>query len=402
MPAPPPPTTAHAARRAVFGRARHDTGEPADGARIAVGRQRTHAGPDGAFRLDSTNDDDALVATLAGCEPAVVDAVARHPDVEAGRQLEVVLRRTALTIRGVLVGVDGGPCPGWNLCLHGGTTPAGHDGLPELSAEDFAAGAKAVEAPVADERDLLSGKPRQHNPNHRIVGDDGAFVVAGLRPGRHYVLRAWNESTLQTVLSSPVAAGTQGYRFVVPPGEWRDRAYGRAIDRHGGPIAGVRVRLTMRVHDNGSGHTSYQTGQEVRTDADGRFAFQRVPREDLLLRFDGPDVESLYREFPAAEAGLDLLVPLACRLRFRIEPTPALPVPTSVLVLDAAHKPLRLEQQIAEGTSRGGERMDLPASGVAEFTVGDAAAWLVLERDGAELRRLPLQLRRGEIAIVRG
>ena len=204
-------------------------------------------------------------------------------------------------------------------------------------------------------------------------------------------------------MSSPaILAGTSGYRFVVPPGDWRERVYGRVIDRRGGAIADVRVRLTMRVHTSARGE-SYETGQEVRTGADGRFEFHRVVREDLLLRFDGRDVQSKYEELPAAAAGEDLLVVLGCECALRFEPAPGLPAPTAIRVLDQDDKALRIERQIDVGTTEAGSRLAIPAgSSPVVLRVGDSACWLVRECEGHGERRVRVWVQRGELTKVQG
>jgi hypothetical protein len=387
--------------RTVRGRVVFASGQPAAEVTVAIATDRTETTADGAFQLECTSDDAALVATRIGHEPTVVAAVATQPEVVEGRELTVVLLGPALTITGWLVQTDGTPCAGWHLDLHGGGTYVDTEGAdvaglgaplrPMFLAEDLAAGAH---------EESLGGWTLAKNPNDQRVGADGAFSIGGLRTGCDYVLRARNETTLQTVKSLPIRAGTQGLRFVVPEGSWRERVHGRVIDRNGGAIAGVRVRLTMRVHRNGNGET-YETGQEDRTWANGQFTFTHVPHEDLLLRFDQGDIESLYHAFPATDPGNDLLITLSSPCRFRCEPAANLPAPTTLRVLDEHQCPLRVGHEVRPGHSTGGLRLAMPALG-GEFQVSDRAAWLVFEVDEQEIRRLPLRLRRGEATLVRG
>lgn len=383
----------------VRGRVLLPSGEPAADASVRIGGRATQAAADGAFEL-RCQDGEALVAFLAGFEPVCIDDVAQQPAVRARQRLDVQLPGASLTIDGQLVTADGAPAKGWFLRLHGGTTDCADDGHPPLTAEDFAAGAM-----VARAQELQSnGWPlaQRRSPNETLVGDDGRFRVAGLRRGHDYVLRAWNQTTLQTAISPPIPAGASGYRFVVPAGEWRERVFGRVIDRQGGAIAGVRVRLTMRVHRSARGE-SYETGQEARTTGDGSFEFRRVVRDDLLLRFDGPDVRSKYVELPAAAPGEDLLVQLGCECVLQFEPAPGVPLPTAVRVLDQAGNALRFTRQIREGESQSGQRLPTPGgASVLTLRVGDDACWLVLEREGQGERRVPVRVQRGEVATVRG
>jgi hypothetical protein len=388
-----PPANARSLRT-VVGRVQLPSGQPVANVTVAIGARRTKTPLDGTFRLEFTNDQDALVATGRGHEPAVLDAVGTRPEVIEGRELVVTLPGPAATITGWLVDTDGNSCTGWHVDLHSGGTDCGDDGLPKLMAEDLAAGA-----------DDLPADWRQHaaattSPNDQKVGGDGSFLIGGLRTGRDYVLRARNERTLQTVRSEPIRAGTQGLRFVVPAGTWREQVTGRAIDRNGGAIPGVRVRLTMRVHRNGY-RESYETGQEVRTGPDGGFAFSHVPCEDLLLRFDQADIESLYYELPGTHPGQDVVVNLSSQCRFRCEPAANLPATATLRVLDVLDRPLQVLLRSPNADAIGGQRLAVPPEG-GEFAVSDQACWLVFEVDERVVRRLPIRLRRGEVTVVRG
>ncbi|MFY9341013.1 MAG: hypothetical protein WAT39_00895 [Planctomycetota bacterium] len=337
--------------------------------------------------------DDDLCAWLVGYEPAVVADVAQLPDVLAGRPIDVPLRGASSTIDGWLVLADGTSAKGWRAHLHGGTTPVDDSQLPALTAEDLAAGG-------GDDVDPNSQRPVRINPNLRETGDDGAFTFGGLRRGQDYVLRAWNQQTLQTASSSPVLAGTRGYRFVVPPGSFREHVNGRAIDRNGGGVPGVLVRLTMRAHKHGA-RESYETGQRVQTDGEGRFRFAQVIREDLLLRFDGEQVMSAQHELRANDPGIDLLVRLSMLCRFRVEPDPNAPAPTSIRVLDTQQQPLRITYQLGKDRMAG-QRIRWPDVAGQDLGVSDEAVWLVLEVEQREVRRVPLHLRSGVATVVRG
>lgn len=379
----------------VHGRVLLANRAPAAGAGLHAGGSSTHADAGGAFTLVVDDPNADLVAWHPGQQPVVLTEVALHPDVVAGRAIEVVLAGTPLQIDGWLRLADGTPATGWHLMLHGGTLPSGDAGLPPASAEDFAAGAGA---PNADRSSLMH--VRDH-PNVMAIGDSGAFAVHGLRLGCAYTLRAWNASTLQTVVSAPIPAGTRGYIFVVPPGSWRDRVRGRTIARDGAPVHGVRVRLSMRVHQNGDSE-AYETGQEVRTDADGWFSFLRVPHEALLLRFDGDDVVSSQHELGAHAPADDLLIQLQTLCRLRCLRAPDTPRACSLRVLDAQQNDLRVTWEGVAGHRHGGTRIQWPEGEPSiQLGVSDAAVWLILEVDGTEVRRVAVNLRRDEMTVIR-
>lgn len=387
-------TDATPARRTdgtVRGRVVFADGGPAAGAGVHAGGSAIHTGGDGTFTVEVQEPDADLIVWLAGQQPTVVTGVLQHPDVVAGRAIEVVLDGPPQTIDGWLRLADGTPATGWHLMLHGGTLPTGDEGVPRASAEDFAAGAQRVRS---------GSRMRLDHPNVLQIGDSGAFAVHGLRSGANYTLRAWNESTLQVALSTPIPAGSRGHVFVVPPGNWRDYVRGRTIGNDGGPMGDARVRLTLLVHRN-DGFENYVAGQEVRTDANGWFRLEHVPHVDLLLRFDGDDVLPHRYELLADDPGDDLLVTLHAMCRVRCLRGPSGAAVDSLRVLDARNGAMSMTSRIGPGQTRRSPRTAWAEEQAAiEFAVSDAAAWLVLEADRSEIGRVPLRLRRGEEQVV--
>ncbi|HEX6811582.1 MAG TPA: carboxypeptidase-like regulatory domain-containing protein [Planctomycetota bacterium] len=394
------PAAPHAERVAAAGelkgRVLFETRSPAAGASVRIGATETKAGPDGSFALprDKVGSADDLVATLTGYEPAVIESVAQSEAFRSDRVLEVVLPGMAWSIDGFLLDMNGAPCEGWKLELHRGTD-CGQISFPNVLAEDLAAGARVQ---AVDPRAAPAGAAQAVNPNMQTIGTDGAFHIGGLRRGRQYVLRAWNERTLRTVFSDPIPAGAARYVFRVGAADNRERVWGRAVDRSGAPIADVRVRLTMRVHEV-PGRTSYQTGAHVRTGGDGTFEFKDVPRENLLLRFDHRDIDSYYHDLLAEDPGADLRIQLACLCRFRYEALPGAAAARSLRVLDANEKGLRITRQIGENSTESRTWYEIASGRSPDLMVSDAAAWLSLQfGDGSE-KRVPMQLLRGQVTI---
>ena len=397
------PPAPHGERIAVTGQLRgrvlFDTREPANGARVRIGAAEAQMEQDGSFVVprDRVSRDADLVAMLEGYEPAVIDDLALTPEFRSDDVLDVVLPGRALAIDGWLVETGGAPCEGWQLELYRGTD-CGVVGFPNLLAEDLAAGGRAEKQ---DPR-LAPGGPQQVvNPNLQKIGKDGAFSIKGLRRGHDYVLRAWNERTLRTVLSEPIPAGATRYVFTVPNGERRERVWGRVVDRRDMPIADVRVRLSMRVHEV-EGRTSFQTGGQVRSGPDGSFEFKDVPRENLLLRFDGKEIDSYYHEFPATDPGADLRIKLACMCRFRYEALPGVAAASTLRVLDGNEKPMRITRQLGQGSSEINVQYPIENGRSPDLMVSDTAAWLLLQTGDGHQRRVPMPLSRGDITIVRG
>lgn len=385
--ASPQPLESHGA---LTGRVVRQNGDPAHGAIVQLGRHRATADERGEFAIE-TGDVEAdadLVAVFIGDQPAVVaDVLATN----GTRPLNIVLDGAALPIDGWLLDADGLPCEGWNLELYRGTV-GGWDLFPPMLAEDVAAGGR-LDLEGVDQ----NGWPlRDSGPNRQLIGEDGAFHVRGLRRGRDYVLRAWNEQTLQTVVSEPFRAGARGVVFTVPDVGVRPRVNGIVRSRFGAPIPGVRVRLTMRVHQSG-GSTSFQTGQTCKTDAQGRFEFVDVLRQELLLRFTGGHVRSLYSEFPSEEdgVGLDIVLTTSCAIRFE-----SARACDEIVLLDAELKPLKVSRKLEPGRTTSGRSVPLEDGKSTELSVPDDACWVLVRNGGEDVARLALKLEPGPVQVV--
>ena len=395
-PAPAPGPSIAARPHHLRGRLTLDTGSVVPDALVLLGPRETKTEADGAFTFatEGLAADVDLVAIVQGHQPAVVNAVLTTPQAQRGERIEVVLPGPALSIAGTLYDGDGSPGEGWMLELSDGTRTA-IGAFPPLTAEDLAAGA------VRGGADRQGMPADAASPNRQRVAAHGGFRVGGLRAGRSYLLRAWNELTLEDVRSEAIPAGTERYVFRVSSASRRELVWGHVVDRRGTPLEGVRVRLTMRVH-SGDSTTSYQTGQEQTTGSDGAFEFTSVPRRDLLLRFTASHVASLYREFPADEAGVGLRVELSTLCALRFESLPGLAAPDALRALDASGAALRMDQEVSPGVTRGGYQLELAEGPSATIRVADAAVVLVLLKESVELRRVPISLSRADTLLVRG
>ena len=386
----------------LTGHVRLESGAAAVGAHVRIGKAVcvTETGGAFAFRRKSIRSGDTLVATMAGQQPALVAAVVETAAFRNGSDLEVVLPGRAWTIDGWLVDDHGAPCPGWKLELYRGTA-CGAISWPNLLAEDLAAGAEVSEVHVLGDGHAPLDRPSPtSNPNLQIIDSDGAFRIGGLCRDRDYVLRAWHTDTLRTVISPAIPAGTSRYVFTVPAAMCRERVWGRTLDRHGVPIAGVRVRLTMIEHQIDS-WSSYRTGQAVTTAVDGSYEFRQVPRQDLLLRFDSPEVVGRNHELNAADSGADLETRLACTCRFHYEAGAGAVAPTALRMLDADENALRLRRQLGPGRSTSSTVSAIEDGRTPELEVSDAAAWLELRTRTHVLRRVPVQLNRNQPNVLR-
>ena len=386
----------------LTGHVRLESGDAAVGARVRIGKAVcvTDTGGAFAFSRKSIRSGDALVATMTGQQPAVVAAVVETAAFRNGSDLDVVLPGRAWTIDGWLVDDLGAPCQGWKIELYRGTA-CGAISWPNVLAEDLAAGAEVSAVSALGEGHAPLDRPSPtSNPNLQILDSDGAFRIGGLCKDRDYVLRAWNTDTLTTVISSAIPSGTSRYVFTVPAATCRDRVWGRTLDHHGVPIAGVRVRLTMIEHQVES-WSCYRTGQTVTTAVDGSYEFRQVPRQDLLLRFDSPEVVGRNHELKAADSGADLETRLACTCHFHYEAGAGAVAATALRILDADEHALRLRRQLGPGRSISTTVSVIEDGRTPVLEVSDAAAWLELRTRNHVLQRVPVQLNRNQPNVLR-
>jgi hypothetical protein len=376
----------------------------AEGASVAFGPFATSCGPGGWFDLALDEEEllvsiraqlfrtrgsfareDALVAWHDGWVPAfqrdfgvLVEEALGRPAPRELAPVELVLASRSLEIRGTLLDRNGAPAAGWRFALLDGELVAKGDYRP-FSAEDLASGTET----------------------HQTTGDDGSFAFRGLTPEKSYRVRAWHGRTLEQVVSPPIPAGTLDVLLRAPGERWRAVVDGVVVGLDGTPLPDVRCRLSMNEYRT-EGGAWMNSGQDVRTDAAGRFAFVDVPPAEIFIRFSGygsgtelelqPDVE--YR---------GIRVELVRSAEFHFESSIPPRAPCSLSVLDEAGEPLPVEVPLTEDYSRSRtmRRLPLSAEGTAHARVSELARWLVVLDGERELARLPLTIQYGELARLR-
>src|SRR5262245_16146619 len=327
--------------------------------------------------------EDALVAWYDGWVPVirgdfgvvVERALSRSPPSEL-EPVDLVLTGPSLEIRGTLLDRTGAPAEGWRFSLLDGELVARGDYRP-FSAEDLASG----------------------TDSHQKTGVDGGFAFRGLTPEKSYRVRAWNERTLEQVVSEPIPAGTLDVLLRAPNEPWRAVVDGVVVGLDGTPLADVRCRLSMNEYQVG-GSAWMTTGQEVTTDSLGRFAFVDVPPTEVFVRFNGFG-SGTQLALPRAEPCRDLRIELARAGELHFEASPRWPKPDTVRVLDDAGERLTLEYDFGEGASHSTRDLPLSSPGTCDARVSERARWLVLLQGEQELVRLPLVIRYGEVTSVR-
>ena len=364
----------------VFGPFRTET-DARGGFQLAIFEPRAAEGP-GREDGYSFASDTALVAYLDGWVPAVraefgtqVMKLLRE-EVRQVPPLELLLGGPALTLGGTVIERTGLPGEGWRIALLDGT-PAHRDEYRPFSVEELASGAST----------------------HLQTGPDGRFDFRCLEAGRSYRVRAWNQGTLEQLISALTPAGTTDLVLRATDVGWRTFVEGVVVGLDDLPIPGVRCRLSMNEYrtENGAWMNS---GQTVTTDAAGRFAFADVPPAEIFIRYDDSGASGEYDLSPD-DPGHRLRLVLMRSGELVFEARDPRQGPWSLVVLDEAGEQLPLERDLGPGRSFSSRELPLSSDGTARARVSERACWLVPVRDGLELARLPLTIRHGENTLVR-
>ena len=397
-------------------------GAPCPGARVALGLTSVVSDSDGAFAisLQRAGSPGELVAAKAGALPARL--LPRHGD---GTSVEhwpnpLVLRlgQPPLAISGRVVTEDGQPVAGAEVWV-ANPEPFGLGGIVPLQLEYLLAGGAlprgAEREPQHADDPLSTGSVTVNSGNpglptasfwYAVADAQGVFTVHGLLP-HDYVLKATDPKTNVQTERDAVAAGSTGVELVVA--RTAEHVWpvlrGTVRSLQGTPIAGVEVRLvslsfamSARVPGGRYEGHAIRYRKEVRTGADGTFALQDVARAGTSLHVSGDAV--IPANVPLGRDIDPLTVVASVEARCHVE----------VLLADASEADA-ISARDAEGTGvdlvviRGGanryeSKMRLFDGKSGVFALGERAAVLVLKKENATVREVPLQLRPGAVTLV--
>jgi hypothetical protein len=238
---------------------------------------------------------------------------------------------------------------------------------------------------------------RKHPRESSRTDAGGCFRVGGLRD-RVYRLRAWNEANCLVLVSEPVAAGTKDFELRIPADAMRPRVRGHVVSKRGFPVSDAHVSVAYVTRRFPGGSYASQTCEPVTTGDGGAFELPNVPRRDVLLAVSSSMVDTTHVEIPPDASGDDVRVEVEVSCRFRVEPRPGDPVEW-IQVLDETGKALSVTVHRPDQTSIHSALRRWP-DGFPICTVSERASVLVLSRGQEELRRVPVDLRPGEVQIV--
>jgi hypothetical protein len=308
---------------------------------------------------------------------------------------------------------SGKPQEGWRVFLADPTFFGATDEIP-AHVEGILSGA-------AERRELekrIAGAPEGSDPGALlrelstvfwtfvITDAGGNFELQGLFD-RNYRVAVLDPKSLLRFESGPFAAGTRDALVRVPGASFVEDVHGRVLSMGGKPVPGVTVTPgvdVLRVQIDAHSMSSFDfPAAPVVTDAQGRFRFARLPREQATLNLRGDDIVP-------AEWGNDggigkavgdpknevvIHVELSFHVQVDFEPGSA----DQLLALDADGKQLSIN--LFEGTNTmSTSELHLEGGRSKIFVLGEKAATLVLHKDGKEVHRAPLALAAGQLNRV--
>jgi hypothetical protein len=249
--------------------------------------------------------------------------------------------------------------------------------------------------------DLAEDLARGKNKKVATKSDRGGrFELGGLLT-RDYVVQAYEEGSLLMLRSPPTPAGTQDLVLRVPADAFQ-RLAGVVVARDGTPLADVRVDPILVTASCG-GASSWDHGEGVSTDANGRFELARIPRQYVALQANGDGVMPQSFELDEARPGEELRLSLARRCHFRVElgtaGTAAAATPEFISALDADGVTLSLNSFEGNGWSAS-TYAHLAELGTHPLAVSEDARTLVFWRGDEELGRVALMLVPGEVLVI--
>ena len=365
-------------------------GRPVEGALVSCNLSSTRTDTEGRFTIDVDREyfeglgpyaKDEILAVKQGFFPA------RFEKPLDGWPAFVTLRLEGepLEIRGRVVDESGAGIAGaevWTVDEHGFGVV--------LEDVGNTGGFQSIEAILRGGEEMVT-----------FSGKYGEFVLGGLLAERYRVACLHHRSLLHAEVG-PVQAGTRDVRLVLEGAARCVRVAGRVVSRSGKPVEGIRLYPGMKLprwpfvdEPRFAKH-----GDSTMTDAEGRFAFEKIFPEGLTFQVISPQV--LVMDWrPPADAKLDdLEISIALRCHVQVDLGDRREFAESFVVLDAAGEKIEaLEYQGPMAMVHDPVPIELGRSPVVAIT--EDAKTLVFSKGGEEVGRFPLSLAPGELKIVR-
>src|SRR5258706_467966 len=129
-----------------------------------------------------------------------------------------------------------------------------------------------------------------------ITDSGGGFELQGLLD-RNYRLAVLDPQSMLRFESGSIAAGTHDALVRVPGSAFLEGVHGRVLSAGGRPVAGVTITpgvdgLSVQIDAHSRSSFGFP-GAPIATDAEGRFRFARLPREQAFLTLSSEDIVPL-------------------------------------------------------------------------------------------------------------
>lgn len=346
-------------------------GAPVAKASILFGQNGGTTDDHGAFDVVVTHSQpgEALQAVKRGFQPAVIPDLGQYK-LKSIEGLVLRLGPAALSIQGRVLDLEGAPVAGAHVQVVEGTPAGSHSAYLE---------------DVADDRWQVGVKSDA----------DGRFILGGLSE-RTYRIMAWVEKRGLIAASPPIAAGSSDVELRARASDFQARLTGHVVTRRGVPLEKVDVVIELPTFVS-RGHSQFMTYGRVSTDAAGRFELHDVPLELVQLLVSGRAIHTDSAQLPSPRTDdVEILARIEMRVRLEV----ADPAVDRLGFLDekgqrasvTAHFPHTESQQYELHRADGA---------FAEFSVTDDVATVILKSGDAEVRRVPLDVRRESRVTLR-
>jgi hypothetical protein len=323
------------------------------------------------------------MAVKAGWLPAYADAraVERDGQLVWPDSLVMKLGAQAQEIAGVVLDSQGKPIPRAEVWIADATW-FGLDQHTPLVLECLIAGEGTAASARAD--------------------GAGRFRIRGLE-ARVYKLGALDPATLAAA-TTEAPAGTENATISVSSADLWDRVAGVIVDKRGNPMAGVQVTLgrnTFEIAMGKTGHYSSGGGRlgPVVTGDDGRFEFKNVAKKDVDVMATAPDILPNGMALASAARPDDVRIVVLLRCHMKVELTN----PSDgdqFEVRDGAGRKIGMTT-FSGGMSWGTDVGTLTAGSSEVVAVEETARTLVLLSGGKEVRRVALDLKPGQVNVIK-
>lgn len=340
-------------------------------------------GADGRFELDIGNASSPwLCAAQSGHLPARLHSLAEPPNLASSwpPAIELRLGGPPLTMRGRVLRADGSPLPDPHVqlldteCLVEGNGMSSIEFLARVHSQVTEHGASFWEDRTIPDPQL------------------GTFELGGLQD-RSYRIEYGDREALQRAISEPLRAGSQEIVLRLPPEPRWPAVAGVVVDRRGQPVAGVDVWAERVL---AAGEEPLSTRHRT-TAADGRFALAALAQSGSTLRAQAPGTAKAVAfdlRTSADVAALRLVVPVKTTVRVQA------PGADSVRFLDREGHVVFMT--VTQGdVAWGAEAVALTNGSSETVTVPDDAVTMVLQQGGVEVARVPVDLRPGDLQVLR-